>query len=163
MKKLIDLQFGKDDYFRSLYQRSQSQKTRNDKNELYKKFKTEDEFLEKIKSIKRFIYKVVINVDQQDNIINAKSNIAKYCLNHILTLTNEYNYELEIDLEDYTDNTSINNLIGSSKGYVGYEQGGILSEHIIKYPITLIFFKNFNKAHYIVQNYIKKTWKALAM
>lgn len=98
MKKLIDLQFGKDEYFKMLYQRSENQKSRNDKNELYKKFKNEEEFLEKIKNIKKFVYRVVINIAQQAEIINAQSNIAKYCLNHILTLTNEYNYELEICL-----------------------------------------------------------------
>ena len=62
---------------------------------------------------------------------------------------------LEINLEDYQDITSLNNLIGSAKGYVGYEQGGLLSEHIIKYPMALIFLKNFNKAHYAIQNYFK--------
>ena len=49
---------------------------------------------------------------------------------------------LEIDLESYIDYASINNLIGSTKGYVGYEQGGILSEHILKYPLSLVYFKN---------------------
>lgn len=62
---------------------------------------------------------------------------------------------LEIDLEGYHDSVMINNLIGSSKGYVGYEEGGILSEHIIKYPMSLIFFKNFSKAHITIQSFLK--------
>ena len=47
-------------------------------------------------------------------------------------------------------------LLGASKGYVGYETGGILSEHIIKYPFSLIYFKNLNNSHFIIQSFIKK-------
>lgn len=63
---------------------------------------------------------------------------------------------LEINLETYTDITMINNLIGSPKGYVGYEQGGILSEHLLKYPISCIYFKNLDKAVYSIKDYIEK-------
>ncbi len=62
---------------------------------------------------------------------------------------------LEIDLSNYQDAATINNLIGSSKGYVGYEQGGILSEHIIKYPMSVIYFKNIGLGHFSIQSYIK--------
>lgn len=66
---------------------------------------------------------------------------------------------LEIDLENYNDHTSLNNLIGSSKGYVGYEQGGILTEHLIKYPFSVVYFKNINLAHFSIINYIDKLFK----
>lgn len=66
---------------------------------------------------------------------------------------------LEVDLNNYHDFASINNLIGSSKGYIGYEQGGLLSEHIIKYPISLIYIKNFHKAHYSIQNYFNDLFR----
>lgn len=66
---------------------------------------------------------------------------------------------LELDLECYQDYTMINNLIGSSKGYVGYEQGGILSEHIIRYPISLIYLKNFDKAHLSIQHFFNQLFK----
>lgn len=62
---------------------------------------------------------------------------------------------LEIDLENYHDMTMLNNLIGSTKGYVGFEQGGILSEHLIKYPLSLIYLKNFSHAHQSIQNFFK--------
>lgn len=62
---------------------------------------------------------------------------------------------LEIDLENYIDYASINNLIGSTKGYVGYEQGGILSEHILKYPLSLVYFKNIKSAHPSINQFIK--------
>lgn len=66
---------------------------------------------------------------------------------------------LEIDLENYIDYASINNLIGSSKGYVGYEQGGILSEHILKYPLSLVYFKNIKSAHPSINQFIKSLLK----
>lgn len=66
---------------------------------------------------------------------------------------------LEIDLENYIDYVSINNLIGSTKGYVGYEQGGILSEHILKYPLSLVYFKNIKSAHPSINQFIKSLLK----
>lgn len=66
---------------------------------------------------------------------------------------------LEIDLENYIDYASINNLIGSTKGYVGYEQGGILSEHILKYPLSLVYFKNIKSAHPLINQFIKSLLK----
>lgn len=54
---------------------------------------------------------------------------------------------LTLDLNDYITKESIQDLIGSSKGYIGYEQGGLLYNHILKYPIQVIYLKNFNQAN----------------
>ncbi len=62
---------------------------------------------------------------------------------------------LEVDLETYYDASSISFLIGSSKGYVGYDSGGLVSEHIIKKPFSVLFFKNFDCSHFVVQNFVK--------
>lgn len=78
-------------------------------------------------------------------------------LNKVFNLTNEM--YLEIDLENYQDITSLNNLIGSSKGYVAYDQGGLLSEHILKFPISLIYLKNFSLSHISIQNFFKSLFK----
>ena len=66
---------------------------------------------------------------------------------------------LELDLENYYEQTSLNTLIGSAKGYVGYESGGILTEQLVKYPYSLIYVTNFDKAHFLIQNFIKKMIK----
>ncbi len=63
---------------------------------------------------------------------------------------------LEIDLANYSEVSMLNNLIGSAKGYVGYESGGLLAEHLIRYPLSLVYFKNFDSAHVLIQNFIKK-------
>ena len=66
---------------------------------------------------------------------------------------------LEIDLENYHDESSLNNLIGSNKGYIGYDTGGILSEHILKHPFSLINFMNFDKTFETIKNFIIKLTK----
>ena len=57
-------------------------------------------------------------------------------LNHLLMdLYNVFKFKkemlLEIDLNDYPSFESLSNLIGTSKGYVGYDQGGLLYNHIL--------------------------------
>lgn len=125
--------------------------------------------LEKLKTIKlnypslKLNYYKFINRNNLDikinniGVINVEDNFTYEYLIEDLNRIFGFNKEmfLEIDLENYQDITTLNNLIGSSKGYVGYEQGGILPEHIIKYPISLIYFKSFDKSHISIQNYIK--------
>lgn len=95
MKKLSELsRFS--EYFVDLYNRSKNQAKRNDKNELYKYFSSAEEFVDKIKKVTQFIYKIVINVADKNDILNSESNIAKYCFKHILSLSTEYNYEIEL-------------------------------------------------------------------
>ena len=85
----------------------------------------------------------------------------EFNVNPLLTDLNKvFNFKkemyLEINLDMYQDPVMINNLIGSAKGYVGYDEGGIVSEHIIKYPICLIYFRNFEKAHVSIKNALRK-------
>lgn len=49
-------------------------------------------------------------------------------------------------MSEYTDKTSINKLIGSSPGYVGYDKGGILTEKVKKNTHSLILFDEIQKA-----------------
>lgn len=66
---------------------------------------------------------------------------------------------LEIDGSMLTTDASINSLIGSIKGYIGYDAGGTLSEHLIKYPFSVVYFKNLDKANSSVINFIQKIMK----
>ena len=52
-----------------------------------------------------------------------------------------------LDLSEYTDQTAVNKLIGSSPGYVGYGKGGILTEKVQRNPYSLILFDEVQKAH----------------
>lgn len=45
---------------------------------------------------------------------------------------------LEMNMSNYVDQTSISSLIGSSPGYVGYDDGGVLSEHFSKFLYQIL-------------------------
>ena len=51
-----------------------------------------------------------------------------------------------IDMSEYADKTSINKLIGSSPGYIGYDKGGILTEKVKKNSHSIILFDEIQKA-----------------
>ena len=51
------------------------------------------------------------------------------------------------DLSEYTDQTAVNKLIGSSPGYIGYGKGGLLTEKVGRNPYCLILFDEIQKAH----------------
>ncbi|ECZ2995727.1 AAA domain-containing protein [Campylobacter coli] len=51
------------------------------------------------------------------------------------------------DMSEYAEKHSISKLIGSPAGYVGYEDGGLLSNAIRKNPFSLILFDEIEKAH----------------
>lgn len=113
-------------------------------------------YLRFIEQIKRTPNIFSASVDKNFNInplINDLNKIFKF----------KKEMYLEIDLNFYKDHTTINNLLGSSKGYVGYEQGGILSEHLLKYPMALVYFKGYDKAHISIKNIINKIMKTNTM
>ena len=49
-------------------------------------------------------------------------------------------------MSEYADKTSINKLVGSSPGYVGYDKGGILTEKLKKNSHSIILFDEIQKA-----------------
>lgn len=51
---------------------------------------------------------------------------------------------LELDLRQYQDYAQIQTLIGAPPGYVGYNDEGLLSRQILKYPLTLLILKNLD-------------------
>ncbi len=54
---------------------------------------------------------------------------------------------LRFDMNEYKEAHSINNLVGSSRGYVGSEQGGLLSEALRKRPYSVVLLDEIDKAH----------------
>ncbi len=51
------------------------------------------------------------------------------------------------DMSEYMEKHTISRLIGSPPGYVGFEQGGLLSEAIKKHPYTVLLLDEIEKAH----------------
>lgn len=59
---------------------------------------------------------------------------------------------LQLNMSEYQDQTSISKLIGANAGYVGYEEGGILTEFVRKNPNSLILFDEAEKCNRGVLN-----------
>ncbi len=59
---------------------------------------------------------------------------------------------LQLNMSEYQDETSISKLIGANAGYVGYEEGGILTEFVRKNPNSLILFDEAEKCNRDVLN-----------
>ncbi|KIM12334.1 MAG: Clp protease ClpA [Sulfurovum sp. FS08-3] len=53
----------------------------------------------------------------------------------------------KLDMSEYMEPHSISRLIGAPPGYVGYEQGGLLTEMIKKHPHTVLLLDEIEKAH----------------
>ncbi len=54
---------------------------------------------------------------------------------------------VRIDMSEYMEQSKVNTLIGSARGYVGSEQGGILTEAVRQKPYSVVLFDEAEKAH----------------
>ncbi len=54
---------------------------------------------------------------------------------------------IRIDMSEYMEKYSVSKLIGSAPGYVGYEEGGVLTEKVNKKPYSIVLFDEIEKAH----------------
>jgi len=110
--------------------------------------------------IKPIIIRYLFGKNKQNNILVASVN-EQFCINELMddlyvifNITKEN--LLEIDLSMYQAKEDLNQIIGSQRGYVGHDEGGILSEHLIKYPFSVVYIKNFHQAHHLIESYINK-------
>ncbi|PTQ78491.1 ATP-dependent Clp protease ATP-binding subunit ClpA [Nitrosomonas oligotropha] len=56
------------------------------------------------------------------------------------------------DMSEYMERHAVSRLIGAPPGYVGYDQGGLLTEAMIKHPYSVLLFDEIEKAHTDVFN-----------
>ncbi|MCD6281808.1 MAG: ATP-dependent chaperone ClpB [Deltaproteobacteria bacterium] len=59
---------------------------------------------------------------------------------------------IRIDMSEYMEKHTVSRLIGSPPGYVGYEEGGQLTEAVRRKPYSVILFDEIEKAHHDVFN-----------
>ena len=62
-------------------------------------------------------------------------------------LFNDENLITRIDMSEYSEKHSVARLVGSPPGYVGYEEGGQLTEAVRRHPYTVILLDEIEKAH----------------
>jgi ATP-dependent Clp protease ATP-binding subunit ClpC len=54
---------------------------------------------------------------------------------------------LRIDMSDYMERHNASRLVGSPPGYVGYDEGGMLTERVRRHPYSVVLFDEIEKAH----------------
>ncbi|MFM8317757.1 MAG: AAA family ATPase, partial [Bacteroidota bacterium] len=69
-----------------------------------------------------------------------------------LLLLNDEQAIVRIDMSEYQEKHSVSRLIGSPPGYVGYEQGGQLTEAVRRRPYSIVLLDEIEKAHSDVFN-----------
>jgi ATP-dependent Clp protease ATP-binding subunit ClpB len=62
-------------------------------------------------------------------------------------LFNDENAMVRIDMSEYQEKHSVSRLVGSPPGYVGYDEGGQLTEAIRRKPYSVVLFDEIEKAH----------------
>jgi ATP-dependent Clp protease ATP-binding subunit ClpB len=67
-------------------------------------------------------------------------------------LFQDKNNMVSVDMSEYMERHSVSRLIGSPPGYIGYEEGGLLTEAVIRRPYTIVLLDEFEKAHKAVSN-----------
>eukprot|EP00126_Sphaerothecum_destruens_P005914 Sdes_comp19108_c0_seq1m9799 len=79
----------------------------------------------------------------------GKTELSK-ALSHYLF--NSEGALIRIDMSEYMEKFSVSRLIGAPPGYVGFEEGGTLTEAVRRKPYSVVLFDEFEKAHREVSN-----------
>jgi ATP-dependent Clp protease ATP-binding subunit ClpC len=74
----------------------------------------------------------------------GKTELAKAIAKHVFAHENAF---IKIDLSEYSEKHATSRLIGAPPGYVGYDEGGQLTEAVKRHPYSLILFDEMEKAH----------------
>ena len=79
------------------------------------------------------------------------TGVGKTALATQLAKTMHVHFE-RLDMSEYMEAHTVSRLVGAPPGYVGYEQGGLLTEMIKKYPHTILLLDEIEKAHPDIMN-----------
>ena len=74
----------------------------------------------------------------------GKTELAKALSEYLF---NDRNAMVRIDMSEYQEKHSISRLVGSPPGYVGYDEGGQLTEAVRRKPYSVVLFDEIEKAH----------------
>ncbi|CDE99561.1 aTP-dependent chaperone ClpB [Clostridium sp. CAG:628] len=67
-------------------------------------------------------------------------------------LFDDETHMIRIDMSEYMEKYSVSRLIGAAPGYIGYEEGGQLTEKVRRNPYSIVLFDEIEKAHPDVLN-----------
>jgi ATP-dependent Clp protease ATP-binding subunit ClpB len=74
----------------------------------------------------------------------GKTEVAKTLADFLF---NDPNRLIRIDMSEYMERHAVARLIGAPPGYVGYEEGGQLTEQVRQHPYSVVLFDEIEKAH----------------
>ncbi|MCB0282244.1 MAG: ATP-dependent Clp protease ATP-binding subunit [Calditrichae bacterium] len=74
----------------------------------------------------------------------GKTYLAKKLAEYLFENVNAL---IRIDMSEYMEKFNVSRLVGSPPGYVGYEEGGILTEKVRRHPYSVILLDEIEKAH----------------
>ena len=74
----------------------------------------------------------------------GKTELAKALANYLF---NDEGLMTRIDMSEYQEKFSVSRLIGAPPGYVGYDEGGQLTEAVRRKPYSVVLFDEIEKAH----------------
>lgn len=66
---------------------------------------------------------------------------------------------LRLDMSEYMERHSVSKLIGSPPGYIGYGEGGTLTEAIRRRPFTVLLLDEIEKAHSDIFNILLQVFE----
>lgn len=79
----------------------------------------------------------------------GKTELAKALAGYLF---NTENALVRIDMSEYMEKHAVSRLVGAPPGYVGYEEGGQLTEVVRRRPYSVVLFDEIEKAHHDVFN-----------
>ncbi|MEE9574205.1 MAG: AAA family ATPase [Candidatus Neomarinimicrobiota bacterium] len=125
-------------------------------NQLQKRVVGQDEAIRKVSDVVRMSK---LGVTDQNRPLGSflfmgNTGVGKTELGKTLAeaLFDDENALVRIDMSEYIEQHSISKLIGSPPGYIGYDEGGQLTEKIRRRPYAVILFDEIEKAHPNVLN-----------
>ena len=74
----------------------------------------------------------------------GKTELAKALAEYLF---NDESMMTRIDMSEYQEKFSVTRLIGAPPGYVGYDEGGQLTEAVRRKPYSVVLFDEIEKAH----------------
>ncbi|MGM0739511.1 MAG: ATP-dependent Clp protease ATP-binding subunit, partial [Bacteroidota bacterium] len=74
----------------------------------------------------------------------GKTELAKVMSKYLFNSTDAL---IRIDMSEYMEKFSVSRLVGAPPGYVGYEEGGILTEKVRRKPYSVVLLDEIEKAH----------------
>ena len=74
----------------------------------------------------------------------GKTELAKILAKYLFTNNESF---IRIDMSEYMERYNVSRLLGAPPGYVGYEDGGQLTEKVRRYPYSVVLFDEIEKGH----------------